>query len=233
MENVHHSASSHGTVHRRRRQIHFGVLFSALILYILASPWFDTIGSLAGVALSLLLIAAAYSTVESGNMWPPVAIFGAALAFGWLQEALGLEGAAPVSRVLYVGVFIYAVVRVFRYVIHARKVTFNVLMAGISTYLLIGLAWTMFYLIVWGLMPDAFSGAVTATADAGVHTRELLYYSFVSLTTVGYGDITAVSPLARALSVLEVLSGVLYLGVLVARLVSMYSAEASGEESSH
>jgi hypothetical protein len=89
----------------------------------------------------------------------------------------------------------------------------------------------MFYLAIWDLVPNAFSGNISAGSIAGARLREMLYYSFVSLTTVGYGDITAVSPLARALSVLEVLSGVLYLGVLVARLVSLYKnhADARGD----
>jgi voltage-gated potassium channel len=210
----------------RSRQIHFAWLFASLILYILVSPWFDAIGSLATVSLSLVLIAAAYSSLESGSIWSPLLLVTASLCMSWLDELFALPLLALVARVLYIGTFLFAVVRVFQYVVRSSTVTFNVLMAGVSVYLLIGLCWTLFYLGLWDLVPDAFSGRLTASSIAGARLREMLYYSYVSLTTVGYGDITAVSPLARALSILEVLSGVLYLGVLVARLVSMYKTGA-------
>jgi voltage-gated potassium channel len=210
----------------RGRRIHFAWLFASLVIYILVSPWFDAIGHLATVAFSLVLIAAAYSSLESGSIWTPILLVAASLCMSWLDELFSLPLLALVGRAVYVGTFLFVVVRVFQYVVRASTVSLNVLMAGISVYLLIGLCWTMFYLGVWDLMPDAFSGNLTAGSIAGARLREMLYYSYVSLTTVGYGDITAVSPLARALSVLEVLSGVLYLGVLVARLVSMYKTGA-------
>jgi voltage-gated potassium channel Kch len=55
------------------------------------------------------------------------------------------------------------------------------------------------------------------------------YFSFITLTTVGYGDITPVSPIARMLAVMEAMTGTLFLGVLIARLVSLYSAPGPAE----
>jgi len=220
-------ASPQGRPHEvPRRRIHFAWLFASIILYILLSPWFDVIGPLALVGLSLVLIAAAYSTAESGNPWIPGALVLAALGITWAEGVFSFAWMPFISFPLYVGVFLFAVIRVFRFVIRSSTVNLNVLLAGISVYLLIGLAWAMFYLIIWHLVPGAFSGAVTVDGSAGELVRDMVYYSFVSLTTVGYGDIVSAVPLARALSILEVLSGVLYLGVLVARLVSMYRHEA-------
>ena len=210
-------------------RVHFAWLCTSILLYILLSPWFDTIGSLAAVGLSLILIAAAYSTVEAENLWTPIVLLGASLAATWIDNIFGLPRLAFLAQVLYVGTFIYAVVRVFQFVYRSTTVTFNVLMAGVSVYLLLGLCWMMLYVLLWDLAPGAFAGNLTLSAGASGHAREMLYYSFVTLTTVGYGDISAVSPLARALSILEVLSGVLYLGVLVARLVSMYQHDTDAD----
>jgi len=228
--NQSHPRPTAGTgVRAPTRRIHFAWLLTSIIVYILVSPWFDSIGGLASVGLSMVLIAAAYSTAESGSAWAPAGLVLVALGITWVEGLFSFTGLHVYARILYMGVFLFAMVRVFRYVIRSSTVTLNVLTAGISVYLLLGLAWTMFYLIVWDIFPDAFTGSITAGAEASVRAREMLYYSFVSLTTVGYGDITSVLPLARALSILEVLSGVLYLGVLVARLVSMYKNEPSAE----
>jgi hypothetical protein len=65
--------------------------------------------------------------------------------------------------------------------------------------------------------PGAFAGALNA-ADGG---GELIYFSFVTLTTMGYGDITPIHPIARSLAITEALTGQLYIAILLARLVSL------------
>jgi hypothetical protein len=87
---------------------------------------------------------------------------------------------------------------------------------AIAVYLLLGFAWSHAYELVALWHPGAFAGAVEGTGF-----QPLTYYSFVTLTTMGYGDIMPVHPLARALAVLEALTGQLYLAILLARLVSL------------
>ncbi len=81
-------------------------------------------------------------------------------------------------------------------------------------YLLLGFIWAHAYELVALWHPGAFAGAVDGSLP-------WTYYSFVTLTTVGYGDITPVHPLARAVAVLEALTGQLYLAIMLARLVSL------------
>jgi ion channel len=87
---------------------------------------------------------------------------------------------------------------------------------AIAVYLLLGFTWAQAYELVTLWHPGAFAGAVDASGS-----QPWTYYSFVTLTTMGYGDIMPVHPLARALAVLEALTGQLYLAILLARLVSL------------
>lgn len=103
------------------------------------------------------------------------------------------------------------------------SVTPNRLFAAIAGYLLIGLTFGSVFVMVETLLPQAFSVGDTAPATAA----DLNYYSLVTLSTVGYGDITPQDPIARALSVTEALAGQVYLTVLVGRLVGLHLAETS------
>jgi voltage-gated potassium channel Kch len=84
-------------------------------------------------------------------------------------------------------------------------------------YLLLGLTWAVAYELVALRQPGAFAGTSTEV-DA---SQRWLYYSFVTLTTVGYGDVTPVHPIARSLAVLKALTGQLYPAILLAHLVSL------------
>jgi len=99
-------------------------------------------------------------------------------------------------------------------------ITMHRVLGAVGVYLLLGLAWTFAYHLMAVINPDAF------TISAGESVRVLsnsdfLYFSFVTLTTVGYGDITALDPAARSVVMLEALTGQLYPAILIARLVSM------------
>jgi hypothetical protein len=111
-------------------------------------------------------------------------------------------------------------VQFLRFILRAPRVTGQVLEAGISTYLVFGLVWTMAYMLVGQLIPGAF--AFSAPGQS-MDSANALYYSFVTLTTMGYGDILPVSRTARMLAIMEATTGVLYMSVLIARLVGLYS----------
>jgi len=88
---------------------------------------------------------------------------------------------------------------------------------AVAAYVLIGVIWANAYELVALSLPGAFAG----TRAAGATLHDFLFFSFVTLTTVGYGDITPVAPLARSLANVEALIGQLYPAILLARLVSL------------
>jgi hypothetical protein len=88
---------------------------------------------------------------------------------------------------------------------------------AIVLYLLLGVMWAVAYAMVDSLLPQAFAGR--SDTDSGI--ADWIYFSFVTLTTVGYGDITPVARLARSIAMLEALVGQLYPAIIIARLVSL------------
>jgi hypothetical protein len=92
------------------------------------------------------------------------------------------------------------------------------ILGAVVLYLLIGLDWAVSYAIVGGVVPGAFTGGA---GMAGHDVRHWVYFSFVTLTTVGYGDITPVARVAQSMAILEALVGQLYPAVILARLVSL------------
>lgn len=141
------------------------------------------------------------------------------LAVTWLlnwyhHKAVAIAGV--VFGILFIG---YTAVSIFIFILHAREVTRHVIFAAVSVYLLMGLLWSLIYGALELLNPDSFK-SIAQGFKAG--QSFFLYFSFVTLTTLGYGDIVPVSPQARSLSVLEAVVGQLYLAVLVARLVGIH-----------
>jgi hypothetical protein len=135
-------------------------------------------------------------------------------------------------RVFLIGgliVFIFVVTHLLRFILRSPSVNLEVLCASISVYLMLGLIWTIAYWLVDRLTPG---GAFSFNTNAGEHSINGFngfYFSFITLSTVGYGDITPASPIARWLAAMEAMTGMLYVAVLIARLVSLYSAPGPGE----
>jgi hypothetical protein len=101
-------------------------------------------------------------------------------------------------------------------VLRKGPITAHRIQGAIAVYLLLGLAWAHTYELIEYLSPGAFNGAITDSA----RFSSWVYFSFVTLATLGYGDISPLHPVARSLAVAEAITGQLYLAILIARLVS-------------
>ena len=102
------------------------------------------------------------------------------------------------------------------------RVTVNHIQSAVAIYLLLGLMWGFLYQAVALKDPEAFVRASAPVSDSVYALkRDLIYYSFVTLTTMGYGDITPVHPGARMLAALEAIIGQLFPAILISWLVSM------------
>jgi hypothetical protein len=134
-------------------------------------------------------------------------------------DRIWVEIASLVSLAL---LFLVVLLQTFR----SGPITFHRIQGAVAAYLLLGVIWAFAYSLVELLRPGSFSGPVRAADGA----RGWLYFSFVTLTTVGYGDILPVHPVARSLAILEAVTGPLYLTILLARLVSLAVAPGAGRE---
>jgi hypothetical protein len=108
---------------------------------------------------------------------------------------------------------------VARAVFEPGRITYHRVVGAILLYLTIGLVFVALYTLVGALSPNAFNG-LTVAARVSMPS-DLIYFSFVTLTTLGYGDIVPVDPVARSLSNIEAILGQLYPATLLARLVSL------------
>ena len=140
---------------------------------------------------------------------------------------LGLSSATlQIASVAAASVFLVFVLWVVIVeVLGARRINPDVLMGGIAIYLLVGYLFAMFYVLVERWLPGSFTHI---NSDAFL-AEQMQYFSFVTLSSVGYGDISPVSYLARRLAVMEAVFGQIYLAVFVGRLVGYSFPEPDDE----
>ena len=150
-----------------------------------------------------------------------VAIAGTAVMFGLsVSTATGATGTGIAN--LWTGlVLLFAVVIIVRRVLSFSTVTIQSIYGALSAYLVVGLMFAAFYAAIYHLGGQAFFANGQPNS-----TQTFQYFSFTTLTTLGYGDFTALHNGARAIAVLEALTGQIFLATLVARLVAAYRGPA-------
>ncbi|KAB2835016.1 MAG: two pore domain potassium channel family protein [Candidatus Dadabacteria bacterium] len=132
------------------------------------------------------------------------------------------------SRTIFTSMlfFIFVTVTILEHILKSEEVTTDTLYGAVCVYLLLGIMWASIY----GFLEYVSPGIVFEGYDKAIHTKlstnELIYYSYTTLATIGYGDITSVTPVGRIISVLEAIFGQLYIAFLVARLISIYTTNA-------
>jgi voltage-gated potassium channel len=143
---------------------------------------------------------------------------------GMLWDAPGVILA---DNVLVGSFLLFVTIVVLHTVLSAANVTWEVVNGALCVYLLFGFSFAAAYVVLETTHPDSFAMSMRPH-DAPSLRRALLYFSFVTQTTMGYGDITRATPLARSLATLQAIAGQLYLTVLVARLVALQIVHQGG-----
>jgi hypothetical protein len=209
-------------------------LLIAIVVLFVGAPFLQELPYGAGIEaglMSLVLITAVAAIGGQRRMLFIAALLGIpAFAGRWLHHFRPDLWPLPLYLLAAMSFIGFVVVHLLRFVLQANRVNTEVLCASIAAYLLIGLVWAHAYMLVGRLHPEAFAFN-TPGAPAEMDGFSGFYFSFLTLTTVGYGDITPVSPVARMLAVMESMTGMLYVAVLIARLVAMYSTPSSSDRS--
>jgi voltage-gated potassium channel len=148
-----------------------------------------------------------------------------ALAGKWINHYLPEQASVEFFYVAGLVFLMFLIWEFLHFILRAPRVNSEVICAGLSIYLLLGLMWMFAYLLVARGVPDAFAFNAGPAADQSLHGANAFYFSFITLCTVGYGDITPVSHVARMLAAMEAITGTLYVAVLISRLVALYSSE--------
>ena len=208
-------------------------LLVALGLLFFAFPFVEEVkgGNLiVSILFSLVLLSAVLAVAERKRVLI-IAIILAIPAIGgrWINHLR--PDLIPPFVFLAAGLILvgFVVANLLLFVLRAPSVNVEVLCASIAAYLMLGLMWTMAYWLVDQLTPGGAFAFYTNTGKQSMNGFNAFYFSFITLSTVGYGDITPVSRIARWLAALEAMTGLLYVAVLIARLVSLYSKPKSSD----
>jgi len=200
-------------------------LLGALGLLFVTAPFLDDLprGDLIeAVVVTLVMIFAVLAVGgQRRTLIIGVVLAVPALAGKWINHVRPDLLPPVVFPAAYVIFFGFVVAQLLRYIVCAPSVDANVLCAGLAGFLMLGLMWALAYLTVARLDAGAFKLPGGPGAGGTMDAFTAFYFSFVTLCTVGYGDITPVATGARSLAMLEALVGQLYPAVIIARLVSL------------
>jgi hypothetical protein len=200
----------------------FGWLFFSLLLTLGGSPALEAL--MPGLnplelLLTVNLVAAIASAARERWIRVLLALGVAFLAARGIAAVFGVEALMPISQVLWVSAGVLATAVTARRALGAGPVDAERVFAALGAYLLAGVIFGICYWLLDQMWPASFG----APSESDLVMAHALYFSFVTLATLGYGDIVPASDAARGLAILEAVGGQMYLAVLVARLVSLYA----------
>jgi hypothetical protein len=179
------------------------------------------------IVFTLVVSAGVGAVAETRRTFRAAVLIAApALLLFWAGPSLGTPVPGVIGDILLAVFLAYAAAAILNRVLHADQVDAETIYGAVCVYFLLAALWGVLYVLVEILAPGSFNlpDSVSLTAGSRFDAGPMMYYSFVTITTLGYGDITPATELARLLALLEAVLGQLFLVILVARLVGLYTA---------
>jgi Ion channel len=203
-------------------------LLLSLLLVILLYPFLDR-GDVRRLVLGGLMFAPLLlATVRMAQMkiwvWPTILLMSAVVISTVVSTLFPSRVSVGLKWGILAAFFGLCVIALFSYLRNARTIDTGHLYTAVSTYLLLGMQWFALYSVIDVLSPGSIEGGAAAAGD---RHAELLYFSLITLSTIGYGDVVPVRGEVRMLAALEGIAGVLYIAITVALLVSAYRPRAN------
>ena len=204
------------------------LLISLVLLLFMPGLFNEFSAALIRILFALVLIASLYLVAtEKKQLIIGLALAVPALLTHW---SFGLLPETPrlVINASFLLLFLsYVCTHIFIYLFSTRKIESDVIYAALCLYLMLGLVWTFAYLLIEINSPGSIalkSEFDPLTDDTRDLVTEIIYFSFVTITTLGYGDIIPVSRLARSLVIIQAFVGQIYVAIVIARLVGLQIA---------
>ena len=218
---------------RKSIQNKYSQLLFIIVVLVMVAPMFE--GKTGQIVISGVLLGTITAIIRTFNLnkrffFLLLILVGTSFSlhlFTFLQPGFELNKYIQlVVEVIYSLFMFTALITINRKIFLEKKVTTDTILGGISVFFLIGVIWALVYSIIYSFDPNAFSQSVEAIDSYD----SMLYFSFTTLTTLGYGDITPVSGLARNLANLEAVAGMMYPAIFIARLVGLYTAQETSKD---
>ena len=225
-----------------RTAYRFTTLLAMLVLLLIGAPILKAAGPqgfprlaeiITGVLFfAMLLSAVAAVTERRTTIVIAMLLVGLLIVLWSVNQSINSTGIAVVTKVCDAAFLGFTITVMFRHLFTTDRVTWNTIAASLCIYLLMVILWSELYSIIAILDPLSFKippgvdGAVQTTEFGRQGSAMSLYYSLVTMTTLGYGDIVPVSPPARTLAGIQAATGQLYVAVLVARLVGLHIVDS-------
>ncbi|MBK1790806.1 potassium channel family protein [Persicirhabdus sediminis] len=213
----------------------FGRLLAILLIYVFISPMIPantaTEYIIHGCVTGVLLMATL--AVQKARKQRSIAtmILLPLLAVYWLGHIIDVRFSVESSFLLFIFFYGMVITSFFKQMAKVETINFAVILCAMCIYMLMGLMWGSAYALLQDLVPGSYSG--TLIAENGRTDLHIFnYLSFVTLTTLGYGDITPQNPAASSLCQMQAIVGQFFTAILVAWLVGMYGKTTKyGEQS--
>ncbi len=202
-----------------------GLLIALIILIVLPLPitiFPDRLRLFVSLAYSFLIITGINACADDKKQFTMISVLGG-LGFLSMWLAFYLDKSIPaqwLKSVCLLAFFSYLAIQIFLKIAKNKVVDLKTILASISGYLLIGTIGGLAFQLLTLAIPGSFKGL-----SGNFETYDLQYFSYITLTTVGFGDISPATEAAQSVVVLLALSGQIYLTILVAILVGKYLAE--------
>ena len=211
-------------------------LLLAILIQMTIYPFFDTEEIrliFSNMFSTVILIAAIFAIGLKKNQKIIAISIGSFAFFGiWYSIIMDVRlFLTVISVICQITFYIYVIVLILKNLIRAVEVNANIIYGAIVVYLLIGISFSLLYSLMEGLAPVSFCINISENVSQKLNVFDFMYYSFTTLTTTGYGDITAVSLYARSTSNIEAVIGVMYVAIIISRFVSIYIVQLSNKKS--
>jgi len=201
------------------------LLFSTALLGVLQQEWIQHILDL---TIFGVFVVGTYSVrTEQSWLWAVAMMSVMLVLFALLHQFISGTLATAIHLLIILLFFVGSFLLSYKQILLVRHVNRNIMVGSIVLYLLLGLIWTMIYLLILLLFPDAFNGLEPLAWQENF--SRVAYYSFVTLTTLGYGDISPKNSIAEFFVYLQTIVGLFYMAIIVSTLVSSRLAQLQNE----
>lgn len=212
-------------------------LIMLLVCFPFIQEWYANYLGLVEIFFTLLLTSGIYVISRDPQAFMLAFLIAVlSMIIMWFNIFLSSTTLLVIGVLLQITFFIITIVTILSHISAYQKVNADTIYGAISAYLLIGIIWAMIYTILEITMPGSFKLSHTLIhnnaflAGHRFYFSQFIYFSFITLTTLGYGDITPLSLASRGFASLEAIMGQLYIAVLIARLVGLHISHTHWEQ---